>query len=76
MAETLENKLWNSLDFWQSAFSLKICLVLISANAIANHDFTLRVLTTFACSNFEKKNKRQLAVWEFAYKHCFEIPIK
>ena len=28
------------IDCVQSAFSLKICLVLISASAIANHDVT------------------------------------
>ena len=45
-----------SIDCLQSAFSLKIHLVLISASAIANHD-------VFSCSNFAKENKRLLAVY-------------
>ena len=31
---------FSMIDCVQSAFSLKICLVLISASAIANHDVT------------------------------------
>ena len=46
------------VDCLQSAVSLKIRLVLISASAIANRD----VMLLYSCSNFAKKNKRPLAV--------------
>ena len=42
------------LNYLQSAFSLKIRLVLISATTLT--------LLGFACSNFAKKNNRLLAV--------------
>ena len=56
------------IDWLQSAFSLKIRLVLISSSAIANHDVVSRLnlpLTClgFECSNLAKKNKRLLAVY-------------
>ena len=47
-------RVWVTLDCLQSAFSLRIRPVLISASAIANHD----VAVTFA-----KKNTRLLAVY-------------
>ena len=67
------------LDCLQSAFSLKIRLVLISSSSIANHDviITIRdprfsrlaalplVCLGFACSDFAKKNKRLLAVYAY-----------
>ena len=61
------------LDCLQSAFSLKIPLVPISASALANYDVTLRsrllrlACLGFACSNFAKKNKRLLAFYNFMY---------
>ena len=45
------------IDCLQSAFSLKIRLVLISSSAIANHDAIYNGCLGFAGSNFAKKNK-------------------
>ena len=67
---------WYIIDCLQSAFSLKIGLVLISSSAIANHDVIITIRDWaqlsflalplaslgFASSNFAKKNKRLLAV--------------
>ena len=80
--ETLGTRLWSAMvlgvpsgdrgtgdiDCLQSAFSLKIRLVLISSSAIANHDVVswLNLPLTclgFACSNLATKNKRLLAVY-------------
>ena len=47
------------LDCLQSAFSLKIHLVLIAALPLAS--------LGFACSNFAKKNKRLLAVYKMLH---------
>ena len=65
-----------ALDCLQSAFSLKICLVLTSSSAIANNDVIITIrdyalvsrgsplaCLGFACSNFAKKNKSLLAVY-------------
>ena len=67
-SQKLKSTLFN-LDCLQSAFSLKILLVLISSSVIANHDVIItnkglrpRVFR-FACSNFAKKNRRLLAVY-------------
>ena len=75
----------DTVDCLQSAFSLKIRLVLILSSA------PLACLG-FACSNFAKKNKRLLAVYTYRDHfliipditktesnncfiiHCFEIP--
>ena len=70
------------LDCLQSAFSLKIRLVLISSSSIVNRDviITIRdprfsrlaalplVCLGFACSNFAKKSKRLLAVYAYPSK--------
>ena len=45
------------IDCLQSAFSLKIRLVLILSSAIANHDVFYNGCLGFAGSNFAKKNK-------------------
>ena len=67
-SQKLKSTLFN-LDCLQSAFSLKILLVLISSSVIANHDVIItnkglrpRVFR-FACSNFAKKNRRLLGVY-------------
>ena len=51
-----------TLDCLQSAFSLKICLVLISASAIANHDVMLRLCYAYALV-YRGSRLRRSRVW-------------
>ena len=54
------------LDCLQSAFSLKIRLVLrSSSSAIANPRFSRLAALPLTCSNFAKKNKRLFAVYYY-----------
>ena len=58
-----QNKAQKSLDFLQSAFSLKILLVLSQPAPLQTTTLLRRSHAWVrACSNFAKKNKRLLAV--------------
>ena len=43
LKEALDREVSAVVDCLQSAFSLKICLVLISSSAIANHDVVISI---------------------------------
>ena len=43
LKEALDREVSAVVDCLQSAFSLKICLVLISSSAIANHDVVITI---------------------------------
>ena len=61
------------IDCLQSAFSLKIRLVLILSSAIANHDVFYNGCLGFAGSNFAKKNKSPAPSWNCAPPSLYDI---